>query len=530
MNTPHDHETDPDDFEARLRRGLQSTTIDLPAARGPAAAANRAHERSRRRRTAVVSVAAVALVGGLAAPSLIGDEGDTGVNTNIAAPIDADGPELDWRVGDDGLSRVPSADEGTDGFYALSTAPGTTYDEYPNGDAPRALYRWSDGVWQPIELDGDDPNVAKVSERDGTLYALSTAADTGAPVGSVSTDGGESWTPVPLDGIEPPSDDVAWTMSVGIELASTADTTIAVVSTRFAPPGDDLFDELGGDPQPGHGYYWHTSEAGVELVEYSENLEESSESVLDGSGPATDAEGADDDTEETETVVRTIPWSELGVAGIEATSSVTTYRADGDVWSPISDGPAPGIGSGSLTSTDSGFLVETNGSESASAQVFHSTDGAAWHPVSTPEGDRDTVLAPDGSLLSVDGAGASIDGYPVSVSTDLGASWSPIDLSSLAPDMAGAVEVSVRASSGPLGVALFVHNFDGEDPSSRLLFSTDLQSWTVTDLDVLLPEDTPYLVEVLIGTDHIILQAAGPSDPDDGEPGPTATLVATPVR
>src|SRR5690606_10270619 len=155
--------------------------------------------------------------------------------------------------------QVLSADQGAEGFYALSTGPGTRYEDYPNGGVPRALYRWDGSSWQVIGSHTEQP--ARIAERDDTLYALSTAADTGAPVVSVSTDGGESWTTVPLDSIDPPSDTVEWGLSVQLDLASTADTTVAVVNARFTVPETEIFPEL---TQGDYGY--DVTADGLDLV------------------------------------------------------------------------------------------------------------------------------------------------------------------------------------------------------------------------------------------------------------------------
>lgn len=548
MNAPtrHDH-TNNDDLEGRLGRRLRSTPIELPSAPGPHAAADRAQQRSRRRRSSLVAVAAVALVGGIAGPMLLDDDPDEGVNTDFAAPIDADGVELDWQVHEGGLSMVRSADEGADGFYALSTAPGTRWQEFPDGHVPRALYRWSDGSWQPLELGDDAPNVAKVSERAGTLYGLSTSAETGGPVGSFSADGGQTWTSVPLGDIRPPSDDVAWGMSVQLNLASTADTTIGVVSTKFVPPAEDLFPELTQELEAGHGFYSRTSDAGVELVEYTAIPDDpdaagapSSETTEPGDS-ATEAERAEVEramVESEESVVRTITWAELGVSDRSALGPhVATYAAEAGEWTPLDSAPLT-ANFAELTATDSAILFHgttyDHGTGEESTTVLSTTDGTTWTDVPMPAGSTwgRTAMAPDGNLIHVADQGGGLDAVTVSVSTDLGGSWSQIDIGELVPEIGAARDSFLFPVSGPLGVALSVTGVTGDDTRiSRLLFSTDLQSWTVTDLDALAPDDAPIVSgDVLVGTDHILIRTGAPSDPDDDEPGNSATLVATPVR
>lgn len=524
MNTPQDP------FESRLRQRMQSTPIDLPAASGPHAAADRAAERFRRRRTTLVAAAAIAIVGGITAPALLGSDDDAGVNTEFAAPIDANGLELDWQVHDDGLAMVRSADQGSEGFYALSTGPGTRYEDYPDGDIPRALYRWDGAAWQVIESDSDQP--ARISERDGTLYALSTAADTGAPVGSVSTDGGESWTAVPLGSIQPPNDTLDWTLSVQLDLASTADTTVAVVNARFHLPMSDIFPELDQGS-----YAYEVTPDGVDLVTESHSPETQAGAIAAGLDPS-ELSTTTTEVPEDVSVVRSVTWAELGVAGPEALRShVTSYSADGDTWTPIETGPTQGSNVDSLVATDDGILFQgTIWSDSGAGGtdvVFHTVDGLTWQPVALPAAAEfaHTVLAPNGSIMQVTSPGDRSEEATAAVSNDLGATWATIDLTQIAPGLAD-TPYDLAAYSGPLGVALIAQSSGDEDgPGVRtMLFSNDLQSWSVTDLESLLPDDAPYAWQVLVGNDQVIVQASGPGEPDDGMPDPTATLVATPVR
>lgn len=560
MNAPHGNFPH-DPFETRLRQRLQSTPVDLPEPAGPMAAAERATQRSRRRRTAMVSVAAVAVLGGLS-PLVLGSDDDDGVTTEYAASIDTDGVELDWQVYDDGLAQTffGSATQGSSGFYVLSTAPSTTRVENPDTfTAKRAIYRLGDDGWIPVELDDGDPVLARLSERNGTLYGLSTAAETGGPVGSFSTDGGQSWSQVALDDITAPSDEVEWEMGVAVELASTAQTTVALVNVAFRPPAEDLFPELSQDTESGVSYYSQAGETGLELVRLTMSGTSAGAAGVSTNAPpesvTTATEGSDRVADEdmrfgdpssgdTEEVIRTIPWSDLGVSGPGELSSTITYQADGGTWTPIAGAPDRNGGVIDFTSSDDAVLLTTASATSPfGTDVHYTTDGTQWHQVATPEGASSNNrhpsmgVVPGGSLLQVaapyEKADLTVDDIVARVSDDLGASWSAIDLAALVPDSDSTLG-TVSVSSGPLGVAVWIQTLDasGDEVSDRknvLLFSADLRSWSVTDLSTVVPEDTRYLSAVRVGTDRVV--ALGHGQPGHGQTkGETMTLVATPVR
>lgn len=513
MKPRHDAPTtnlDPDlddAFAEALRARLDASVADLPAGRGPAAAAARARARRRSRRAVLASAAAVAVVAG-AILLLPDDPSRTAVET-ASGDVRIDPTlQLDWTATDDGLSSATDHTAGASGLYALSTAPRTRPEDHPGGNVPRAMYRLADdGTWIPIALEGDDPNLGRVSERGGVLYALSTgtvASADGAPIGSMSADGGATWSSVPLEAAEPPSDDVAWSLVYTLDIASTPDHTVALVSARFQLPYDEVFPELAGET--GRGYVITPTAAGLDLAE------------VDEAGNA----GA---------VVRSVRWADVGVSDPARLGQRWSYVVEDGEWLevPVPDLPtAAGGGTAEmhgfgdeLLLTSTAWDVDGHGTTS----TLRSPDGRSWTPLSAPPGQ----LLPAGDALLVLGPGDpdAGTGFTLQVSHDRGATWQAIDPAAIHPALADAAEHGwASAGSGPLGVALVVGDRTG--PASTMLFSTDARAWVVEDLAAVAP-DGAWFGNVLVGTDRLVVLG----HTDHGEPGSperSATLTAIPRR
>jgi hypothetical protein len=505
MNTTPETTHHDDAFADRLRHRLDAEVGDLPAGRGPAAAAARGRSRRRNRRAALASVAAIALVGGVAqlGPT---DPGRADVATAADAVLD-ETLQFDWTVTDDGLGNVPSFVAGDAGVYALSTAPRSRLEDHPDGDLPRAMYRLADdGTWAPIALDGEDPAAALVSERGGLLYALSTgtvAGSDGAPLASASDDGGRTWVSVPLRTAEAPSDDVAWNVYHRLHLASTGDATVALVTARIDPPWQDLFPEL--DETEHQGYAIERTEDGYVLLERTDG-------------------GAEGD------VVRTVPWDELGIDGTEdLTPQTFAYVADGAGWTEVPTplgGLSPDNGSVDLQRLGDALLLTTtewHGDGASTSTAQRSVDGVTWTPLDGPVAGQ--LLAAGDTLVHLSQLGGNE--IAVQVSPDGGATWAALDLGALDESLSDlSDDTYVRGASGPLGAAIVVS--DPERGSGTLLFSTDGERWNVTDLAEVAP-DGSWLEQVIVGTDRLVLLArtttGAPASPER-----SATLVGVPRR
>jgi hypothetical protein len=467
---------------------------------------------------------------------------------------------FDWTVSDDGLSYPESWSAGPSGLYAISTAPGTKSEDFPQG-APKAMYRLTDeGTWAPIALEGDDPQLGRISQRGDTLYALSTGtvgSQDGNPIGSISTDGGESWSSVPLEPATPPSDAVPWHLYYSLDVASTADRTVAVVTASVAVPYESLFPELLNN-EAGH-LTVTTTDEGVNLVRMPEkelrvgadgspsdpeadvalNPEDadaakreqadrapSSTSPPEVPSPTT-GPGNDGPVGE---VLRSRTWAELGITGeADLAPQRWAYVADGNEWTeveaPTSATPST-YDSMSLEATDDSFVLtvsEMADDGTGRLASYRSADGQNWESLQTPGADG-RLLAVGGSLVYV---AYSLEETSVQVSSDGGASWSQLDLAALDPALADLSPGSlVQATSGPLGIALIITDEDAKSP--RLLFSSDLQRWSLTHLDDVAP-DGAYFGEVVVGTDRIVV----PGHRDVGElgsPERSTTLTGVPRR
>lgn len=507
-------------FARALRDHLDAEVSHLPAGRGPAAAAARARARRRNRRAVVATAVAAAVV---ASTTLLlpDDPARTSVDT-ASGDIHIDPTlRLDWTVTDDGLAVVPHHTAGGSGLYAVSTAPRTRPEAYPDGDAPRAMYRLADdGTWTPVALEDDDPRVAKISERDGVLYALSTgtaARAQGFPIGSMSVDGGQTWSSVPLEVPEPPSDQVAWGLFYDLDIASTPDHTFALVTARFQLPYEDVFPEL----LDGHAFSIETTSYGVDLINDAAASPPSPK-------PVTAASGADESG--VGEVVRSVSWEELGVSDPARLTQPRAYVVEDGQWQevPAPDVPTAPVGqSTELQAFGSDLLLTSTAWEpdgSATTSTLRSADGRSWTPLAVPPGQ----LLPAGEALLQVGHGDGDDGgFTLQVSHDRGATWQVIDPAAIDPALAGVTEHGwVSASSGPLGVALTVGTH--EEPGSTLLFSTDARAWVVEDLESIARE-VDWFERVLVGTDRLVVLG----HTDQGEPGSperSVTLTAVPRR
>lgn len=521
MNTP----SDSNDFRDRLTQQLRTETIPLPDAPGAHTAVARAKTRTRRRNGVIAGLAVCGLVAGVTAQTLQSDPA-TKVDTAAApvADVDNNGVQFDWTTTDRGLSDLYEPDQravGTGGLYALSTAPGTRTEDFPDS-VPKALYRLDDtGAWVPTTLDGDDPFANGISGRGDTLYALSTgtaANRDGVPLGSVSTDGGESWSNVPLPAAEAPSTTVDWSIDYRMQVASSATTTLAYVQPTIGLPYETLFPELfaaGESARDGNevtSYFVEQSDAGFVLSSQTYDREESSEDA-----PLTP--------------VRTVTWADLGLSGAEDLEPPgTIYQADGNSWTALAE-PVPGDYAVSLKSDGESFLIHTGSAQDDTGTMrtdWHtSVDGSAWQLVGSDTVLGNTQIAQfQGSLVRSDRAG-------LSVSHDAGATWSTLDLSMVDPDLALGPDVNAEAQilSGPLGVAVLVPTYGVDSTTYALAFSTDLVSWTSIDLAAIAAvtnDDSINHIDVMVGADALLVMMSV-SHADDA-PSTKYTLVGTPIR
>lgn len=545
-----------DTLRTQLRH--EADLVSLPE-REPGRAVERARRRRRHRRTALGVAAVVALAGGVVPVVAGGGDETSDTVAGAGGVLPATGPlTFDWQAGDGGLGMVSSSFQTDDGtVYALSTAPGFT--GAASDGWPRALYRLAaDGTWQPLDLDGDRPAAIDMSSDGAALYAISTApAGAGSvPRLSASTDGGESWTSEDLPDVAPPSDDVAWYQDRYLSIETAGDTTLALVTTQFRLDVQASFPEIGGfaDVQPsadglvltwypptsagGDGAAavadaqaaWADGSDGAAPLGATPPVTEPAAPTTTQAPPPTDpsvwtrrpAAPSDPAAPTTTTPppeTRTLSWDELGLTGPDDLAPThQLLHQSGSGWQAV-DGVTGLTGEG-LTLGTSGERFVADGSDGT---VLVSDDGSSWTPVQPPAAGG---LLGHAGVTSVGPALlAATPGLPdVSVSSDLGASWQPVDLGA-AGVPAGALVQSV--SSGPLGVALVVTGTDGWHP--LLVVSGDLVDWTVTPIADIVGADTNTTIETTVGADRIVLTATLPPAAPGG-PSASRTAVGTLVR
>jgi hypothetical protein len=558
-------------FEQKLRDQIkhEAGTVPLPE-RDPERAVGRARTRRYRRQAGAASLAAAIAVAVVAPPMLSDSNDPASVTIPGASGLVPTGPlDLDWQSADGGLSSELSAFQSDDGtFYALSTGPGARYEDYPDGDLPRALYRLTDdGTWEPLALDGDRPRATDVSGGDGLLYAVSTGPAGGGEGSaanlSTSDDGGETWTTEQIEPVDPPSDAVDWETGSVMAVETSASTTLALVTTRSYPDVHQLFPEL-ADLEESQDVGVETQDDGLALVRYLESppartgedpafdpgagadpevaspepdapsddeaavaeAEDRAAAELEERGLAADGDEAPPERVEPEGVetemIDSVPWSELGVDGPEAlVPSHQLFRHVDGGWEPVEGGADAfaGLSGVELTVAGDQFVATGWADDGASSSVLTSADGTSWSPVSAPSsGDFGQVVGVGPALVEV-----PWEGTVFQVSGDAGATWSAVDLADAGVAQGSTV---LAADGGPLGLAVVLG--DEEGTPRELAVTGDLADWTVTPVaDVVGSSDIVYATPD-VGEDRIVLTASLPSG--GSERSSTVTAVGTPVR
>jgi len=156
----------------------------------------RGEELKTRRRLLVVALpvaaAALVVVGVMALRPEAGGVEDNDADGVAAANavLSISSAALDWESSPAQLGQLMQAAVSTDGImYALSTAPGVRWEQFPNGNLPEAVYASSDGVsWTSHPTTGNWIN--SIAASDGLLYAVGTAP--GAEADSVNVQVGVS--------------------------------------------------------------------------------------------------------------------------------------------------------------------------------------------------------------------------------------------------------------------------------------------------------------------------------------------------
>ncbi|MFP3915489.1 MAG: hypothetical protein ACLFWM_11490, partial [Actinomycetota bacterium] len=411
-------------------------------------------ERIRRQRkmvnVALPAVAALVVVAGVVISDRVGGGGNRelpeveGADAVAAANAQLSVQErsLEWEVQPAtlGLHQDVTADSGV--TYVLSTAPGARFQDFPNGDIPRAIYASSDGMtWDSHPVGGSW--VSSIAAADGLLYAVGTGpgaeADSMAVRVATSPDRGETFRETELVEVGSPS-------SVATRVMAAEGGVLATVSTRTSTDPVSLL-------PPG------TLEGGVEPVMLEEGV-----AVL----PVEDAEAAyeacfggqpeacDDLVESRATHYST--WEELGLDPEELSfGDVVEHRAfwteDGEHFEEVSYPFPDGFVDGVFRVGDR-TVVSLN--RPGGTQLHWSEDARSWEPVAdVPRLGWITAMGEVGGQVVIVGQGADGPGSSVFRAPDLSGPWTEIALDELlgAPPGQGASWISA-ATVGESGVAV----------------------------------------------------------------------------
>jgi hypothetical protein len=561
-------------FEDTLRDQLRRQAADLPLPeREPGRAVARARARRRNHRVAAGATAVAVLLAAGLAPQLAGggDDGDS----LTAGPADG-GPGLpltgplafDWQATDGGLTSVTSAFQTDDGtIYALATGPGVRYEDHPNGDYPRALYRLAEGgTWEAVPLEGERPDAVDVTTAGGLLYAVSTGPDGNggyAPRLSTSADAGDTWTVEDVGAVAPPSDVISWLKSSTMAIESNGDTTLALVSTSFRPNQEEVFPQL-REPDAYIRYQAEARPEGFALLDVTGGVAATRPEDVAAAFEARAATAAEDGTSTwalgdppptappspgpTSTVppstiegtivppaegeppamsspfagaevVQLVPWADLGVSSIDALGGHhQVFQRTDEGWAQLDATGLPAdLLALELTAAGDRFVATGYAMRTGETTAYTSSDGVTWAPVTSPDPQ---VVGVGSALVSL-----PYDGTVVHVSPDGGATWSEVDLAAfgLAPG-----SFVVDADAGPLGLALVTAPLNGA-PGSQLVVSGDLVDWTVTPMEEVLGTAGELASKVVVGADRVVVTASTAPADLTALPG-TLTAVGTPVR
>src|SRR5262249_13448625 len=156
----------------------------------------------------------------------------------------------------------------------------------------------------------------------------------GAPRLWASDDGGESWTAKDVTPADAPSGQDVWDRDVTMSIESTGSQTLAEVTTTYWVDGKKLFPEMASPD--GNVYDVQPGADGVTLLRYDTDGTIAGRvagapvpPVPDTSAPTTTVPADGSTPPSTEpvwmrpgsTVVKTVPWSALGVSGQDAVGS-----------------------------------------------------------------------------------------------------------------------------------------------------------------------------------------------------------------
>ncbi len=516
-------------LEARLRSHFEGVADGMSPEGAGVDAAMTVGTRMGRRRRALSSVAAVALVVvGIGAAffvrsALAGDPADivalepTGGSSAVGGAVPVQGvaaADLDWYAVDGTLGYTTSLFSASDGtLYALSTAPGVTWAN-AGPTLPKAIYHSEDGeTWEVALLDGNEW-VTKIAERGGTLYALGTApgvAGFDAPpeylIGT-STDAGASWetSALPTEAAPPPDMGPVNFVEVSSHLAAGPKGVLALATTRFHI---DLFSLLPPELQRGNLDVQSTPD-GIRAIDYSiyEQLDMQCYAEMDEAGLEYTGDNLDEMPESCrqlftddvpDSVVFSATWEELGFDGASLRFSELFVATDGTNFEPVPSPFGEDEQVNRVFAHDLGFVATSWGMPQLTVRI--SPDGRTWETAENLPALSDVLAAGTygGSLALV---GTSFEGLPVVVWSDGSGGWEQSDLSGV---VAGANGWVTAAGIGEQGVVFAYQTWDelSQRSTIEVVRGVAPDNWELVPVSDIVGGGDGYVEWMVVGRDVV---------------------------
>lgn len=441
--------------------------------------------------------------------------------------VDAGG--LTWTISEPtlGWARRFVADD--TGFYALSTAPGTTWDNADAYPIPEAIYYSTDGItWEVRDLP-EGVYAADFGASNGILYLLGTAPATSDPAGPVdvwldtSTDLGATWSrqtaPSPSRAAPVGLGDYVWS-NMSTSLAVSDSTTIATVSTAYSV---DVYGLAPAEYQTGE-FDIRQVDSGLEVYDmralheleracedawYHYELDTPTEDRQQNYTPE-ECKGVESAWNDPLNLVYSASWNELGIEDVGTLSYSDLFVSqNGGALVELESPFAADVQSLQLSATAAGFYATAwgptpSGPDGWGSTLWTSPDGRSWDQAAAPGSAYEAT--PLGSFNNRLVALAYGESETRLVAFDNGA-WTTIDFNAgLDPVADGSERWISQGGAGDGGVWLVAQTSALPDPATeasgneyyepgltdlQLLFSDDLVNWSAIDIFEVLGDSVP---------------------------------------
>lgn len=421
---------------------------------------------------------------------------------------------VDWQTSESELGWVQNIVEHNGRFYTLSSAPGTTYEDFGFGNVPQSIYVSDDGVTWMANDTPDGMHASSLAVGGDAIYVLGTTPGTAESTGQIagSTDGGASWSIIDLPlTVTPPTEfgRIQFQDTSGYVAAGEAGV-VAVFNTMYQ------VDYWGVIPIELHDRTkdrWpQATQDGVVLYDYSaiQELQIECDQALAAAGyPAYESE--DDyppecleawNYEGGGDIIWSETWAELGLADGGVGGSEMFYSADGVNFERIESPFGPSSRLSVFEATNDGFTAFEVDENTGAFRQWVSTDGRSWtqsESAAPVQWSQAAGAVPGG--FAVVGQANTTDGFyktVVAVTADQGDSWQAYEV----PGVDGGGEFYEQFASGVVigsdGVFVAVSSFSyneetGEESFNMGLYWTvDFENWT----EIAMPENLEPYAEV----------------------------------